>query len=120
VHALAPNTLAAPSSKTIVALCHFCPLAEVDLPPFVDNCHPKMDLVLDREAFISTLTHSPRFSFGGPLGMVYELLWDCFVLDDYANGFDSFFEICKHNIRGHVPSSLSCLLVAMRLLALEK
>jgi hypothetical protein len=25
------------------------------------------------------------------LGMVYELLQDCFVLDDYANGFDLFF-----------------------------
>jgi len=90
MHALAPNTFATPSAETIVALCHLHPLAKVDLPPFVNNCHPKMDLVLDRKAFIFALTHSPRFSFGGPSDMVYELLWDYFVFDDYVSGFDFF------------------------------
>jgi hypothetical protein len=89
-HALALNIFAAPSVETITAFRHFHPLAEVDLPPFVDNCHPKMDLVLDRKAFIFALTHSQRFSFDGILDMVYELLWDCFVVDDYASGFDFF------------------------------
>jgi len=31
-----------------------------------------MDFVLDREAFIYALACSPRFLFGGLLGMVYE------------------------------------------------
>jgi hypothetical protein len=75
---------------------------------------------LDRETFISTLTRSPHLSSDDPLGMVYELLWDCFVPNDYVNGFDFFFEICGHIIRGHVPPSLSHLLVASQLLALEK
>jgi hypothetical protein len=46
--------------------------------------------------------------------MVYELLWDCFVPDDFANGFDLFFEICGHIVRGHVPPSISCLFFALK------
>jgi len=80
----------APSAKTITTLRHFHPLAEVDLPPFVNNFHPKMDLVLDRKAFIYALTHSPCLSSSGPLGMVYELLRHCFVPDDFTSGFDFF------------------------------
>jgi hypothetical protein len=52
--------------------------------------------------------------------MVYELLRDYFVPDDSASGFDLFFEICKHIVHGHVPPSISRLLVASRVLALEK
>jgi len=26
-----------------------------------------------------------------------------FVLNDFVNGFDFFFEICEHIIQGHVP-----------------
>jgi hypothetical protein len=65
---------------------------------------------LDRDAFIFALTCSPHFSFDGPLGMVYEFLQDCFVLNDYANGFDIFFEICGHIAHNHVPQSISHLL----------
>jgi hypothetical protein len=42
----------ASSGKTIAALCHLHPLVEVDLPPFIDYFHLKMDLILDRKAFI--------------------------------------------------------------------
>jgi hypothetical protein len=52
--ALAPNTPTAPSFETIVALCHLHRLAKVDLPLFVDNFHPEVNLILDREAFIFT------------------------------------------------------------------
>jgi hypothetical protein len=92
----------APLIETITTLHHLHPLVEVDLPPFVDNFHLKMNLILDREALVFPLTHSPHHSFNGPLGMVYELLEDCFVLDDYVSGFDLFFEICKHIIHSHV------------------
>jgi len=54
--ALAPNTFVAPSTKTIVTLCHLHPLAKVDLPPFVNNFHPETNLVLEKETFIFTLT----------------------------------------------------------------
>jgi hypothetical protein len=90
MHALAPNILATPSVETIAALRHLHPLAKVDLCLFINNCHPNMNLILDINVFIFALTHFPCFSFNGPSGMVYELLWDCFVLDDYANGFDFF------------------------------
>jgi hypothetical protein len=40
----------------------------------VNDFHPKMDLVLDKEAFIYVLTHSPCFSLGAPLSMV-ESFW---------------------------------------------
>jgi hypothetical protein len=66
VHALAPNILTAPSSKTIATLCHFHPLVEVDLPLFINDFHPETDFVLDRKAFISTLIHSPYLSSNGP------------------------------------------------------
>jgi len=90
VHALAPSTLVAPSAKTIVALCHH-PLVEVNLSLCVDDFHLKTNLVLDREAFISTLTHFPPLSSSGPSSMVRELLQNCFVPNDSANGFDLFF-----------------------------
>jgi hypothetical protein len=52
--------------------------------------------------------------------MVYEFLWNYFFLDDYVSGFDLFFEICRHIVHGHVPPLVSCLIVALRLLGLEK
>jgi hypothetical protein len=64
----------APLTKTIMALHHFHPLVKVDLPLFVDDFHLETNFILDREAFISILTHSPSFSFNGFSGTVYELL----------------------------------------------
>jgi hypothetical protein len=52
--------------------------------------------------------------------MVYELLWDCFVPNDFVNGFDIFLKIYEHIICGHVLTLISCLLVTLRLLALDK
>jgi hypothetical protein len=52
--------------------------------------------------------------------MVYELLRDCFVHDDFVSGFDLFLEICEHINRGHVLPLVSHLLVTLQLLALEK
>jgi hypothetical protein len=72
-----------------------------------------MNLVLDRFfIFFFALTHSPCLSFSSLLGMVYELLQDCFVLDDFVSDFDLLFEICRHMVRGHVHPSVSHLLVA--------
>jgi hypothetical protein len=101
-----------PSAKTITTFCHLHPLVEVDFPYFVDNFHPKTNLVLDRKEFIYALTCFSRLSFSSPLGMVYEFLQDCFVLDDSASGFDLFFEICGDIACGHVFPSVSHLLVA--------
>jgi hypothetical protein len=103
VCALAPNIHATPLVETIAALRHFHPLAEVDLPLFVNDFHPKTDHVLDREALIFSLTCSPRLSLSGPLGMVYEFLQYCFITDDFIGGFEFFFEICRHINCGHVP-----------------
>jgi hypothetical protein len=52
--------------------------------------------------------------------MVYELLQDYFVLDNPASGFDLFLKIYGHIVHGHVLPLVSCLLVALRLLTLEK
>ncbi len=93
--ALAPNTFVAPSTKTIVTLCHLHPLAKVDLPPFVNNFHPETNLVLEKETFIFTLT--------------------CFHISHLMVP-----QVCRHITCGHVPPSISRLLVALRLLALEK
>ncbi len=87
-------------------------MVEVDLVLFVDDFNPKMDLGLDRKAFIYALMHSPRLSFDIPLNMVYELLRYCFVPNDFASGFGFCFEICKHIACGHVPPFVSRLFVA--------
>jgi hypothetical protein len=71
-----PTFLWPHQSKPIATLCHFHPLVKVDLLPFVNDFHLEMDLVLDRKTFISILPLFPHLSFGGPLGMVYELLRD--------------------------------------------
>jgi hypothetical protein len=52
--------------------------------------------------------------------MVYELLWNCFVPNDFTSGFDVFFEICGHIVYAHVPPYVLCLLVTLQLLVLEK
>ncbi len=53
-------------------------------------------------------------------GMVYELLRDYFVLDNFVSGFDLFFEVCGHIAQGHVPLSISHLFYASRFPTLEK
>jgi hypothetical protein len=75
---------------------------------------------LDIEAFIFALTRFSCFLIDDLLNMVYELLWDCFVLNNFVGDFDLFLEICEHITCGHVPPLISHLLVALRLLLLEK
>ncbi|KAL2634242.1 hypothetical protein R1flu_005721 [Riccia fluitans] len=52
--------------------------------------------------------------------MVFELLRDCFTLEDPASGFNLLFELCTHIGQGRVSPSMAYLLGASRLLALEK
>jgi hypothetical protein len=62
---------------------------------------------------MSTLIHLPRFSFGGPLAMMYKLLRDYFVLNDSMNSFDFFFEVCGYIVQNHVPPLVSHLLLCI-------
>ncbi len=89
----APNTHVAPLVETITTFCHIHPLVEVDLPPFVNNFHPKTNFVLDKEAFTFALTCFACLSSGDLSSMVYELLQDYFVPNGSINGFDLFYEI---------------------------
>jgi hypothetical protein len=66
VCALALNTLAAPSNETMAILHLFHPLAEVDLPSFVDDFHLKIEITLKYETFVSTLVCSLHLSSNGP------------------------------------------------------
>jgi hypothetical protein len=38
--------------------------------------------------------------------MVYEFLQDYFVLDDLANGYNLFFEVCGYIAQSHVSPSI--------------
>jgi hypothetical protein len=80
---------------------------EVNFLPFVDYFHLEIEGILDQETFIFALVCSPHFSSNDLLGMVYELLQNYFFPNDYANGFDLFFEVCGHIVQGHVPPSIS-------------
>jgi hypothetical protein len=88
MHALAFNIFMAPLVETITTLCHFYALVKVNLPLFINDFHLEMDFILDKEANIYVLMCSPCLSFSSPSSMVYELLWDSFVPDDFINGFD--------------------------------
>ncbi len=80
-----------PSAKTH---CDFSPSSSIGWgwpPPFCQHFHPKMDLVLDKKAFISILPLSPQLSFYGLLGMLYELLKDWFIPNNFTTRFDLFF-----------------------------
>jgi len=87
-----PMHALAPLAKTIAALHHVHPPAKVDIPPFVNYFHPKMDFILDRDAFISALTSFPHLSSNSPSNMAYQFLQDYFVLDDSISGFVFFFK----------------------------
>jgi hypothetical protein len=96
MHALTPSTPITPFDKTMGILCLFHPLVEVDLPAFVDDFHPETEFILDQNAFIFTLVGSSHLCFDASLGIVYELLQDYLVLDDFTNDFNIFFKICGH------------------------
>jgi len=108
LHALTPNTPRAPFDKAMWILCFLHPLAKVDFPPFIDDFHLEMEVILNWGAFTSTLTYSPRFFFDGPSSMVYELLQDYFVPNDFMNDFDLLKKICGHIVQGHVPPLILC------------
>jgi hypothetical protein len=101
-------------------LRHLHPLVEVDLPPFVDDFHPKIKVFLDRETYIFVLARSPCLVFGGPSNMVYEILQNGFLPYDYVSGFNVFLEVCGHIVQGHVPPLILCLFFTFQLLMLKK
>jgi hypothetical protein len=79
VHALALNISTIPTNETMVALHLFHPLAHVNLPPFINDFHLEMEVILDQEAFIFTLACSSHLSFNSLSSTIYELLQNCFV-----------------------------------------
>ncbi len=94
--ALFLNILATPFDKTIKVFCFLHQHVEVDLPFFIDDFHREMEVTLNREAFIYVLAYLPCLSSGGISPIVYEFWQDCFVPNDFANGFNLFFEVCGH------------------------
>jgi hypothetical protein len=47
IHKLISSTHATPSNETMGILCLFHPHVEVDFPPFVDDFHLEMEVILD-------------------------------------------------------------------------
>jgi hypothetical protein len=85
--ALVINTLIAPSNETIKVFCLVHLFAKVDTPLFIDDFHLETEVILDQEAFISTLACSPRLSSSGSSDMVYEFLRNYFVQHWFCNWF---------------------------------
>jgi hypothetical protein len=52
--------------------------------------------------------------------MMYELLWDYFILGDFISDFNILFEVCGHIDGHHVPLFILHFLVVSWLLILEK
>jgi len=66
------NTHATPLNKTIIILHLVHPFAKVDFPPFVDDFHPKIMVILNWEDLYLPCTFT-IFFFRWPSSMVYEL-----------------------------------------------
>jgi hypothetical protein len=98
----------------------FSPFGKGQPPPFVDDFHPKNINYFKLGGIYFHFGTFTCLSSNNFSSMVYDLLRNCFVLEDFLNGFDFFSEVCGHIDRGHVPSSVLYLLVASQLLALEK
>ncbi len=111
MHALFPNILVVPFNETMVAFCFLHPLVEVNLPFFIDDFHPNTKVILNQDAFISTLACSLCFSFSGLSNIVHELLRYCFVPITFASGFEFLKKVCGHIICSHVPPFVSHLLI---------
>jgi hypothetical protein len=72
-------------------------LAKVGLPLFVDDFHPKMNLILDKKTYIFALTHSPRLSSGDPPSMVYELFEIVLSMMTLLVALNSFLNMQAHH-----------------------
>jgi len=59
IDALIPNTHVTSSNETIGILHLLHPFTKVDLLPFIDDFHPKIDITLNQKAFISMLVDTP-------------------------------------------------------------
>jgi hypothetical protein len=74
IHALVVSTFVAPFDEILRILCLLHPLVEVDFPPFVDDFHLEMTIILYQKAFIFNLAHSSCLFSNGLSSMMYELL----------------------------------------------
>jgi hypothetical protein len=114
------NTLATLFNETLGVVCLLHPLAKVNLPLFVNDFHPKIEVTLNQDAFNFDFVFLSHFSLDGPSSMVHELLRNYFVPNDSTSGFNLFFEVCGHITQGHVPLSISHLFFRSQLLMLKK
>ncbi len=85
----------------VLSLLH--PFAKVNLFLFLEDFHFWTNVIFNWEAFVSTLVCSSHFSFIDPLGIVYELLQNCFLSNNFVNGLIFFsryvgtlFEVMFH------------------------
>jgi hypothetical protein len=68
IHALIPNTPTTPFNETTWVLRFFHPFIEVDFPPFVDDFHPEMKVILNQEAFYFCFGSFTTSFFQWPFG----------------------------------------------------
>ncbi len=92
VCALVLNIFAIPSNETMTTLHFFQPLAQVNLSLLSIISIRRWRLFQIRMPLIFLLGCSPCFSFDDFSNMVYELLQDCFVRDDFMCDFEFFFK----------------------------
>jgi hypothetical protein len=57
VHALAPNILMVPFDEIMTTFCLFHPLANVDLPLFVNDFYIETEVILNQKVFFFLLWH---------------------------------------------------------------
>jgi hypothetical protein len=111
-------TLAIPSKDTIVAMYQLYPHpSNLVFPPIFDYQLEHI-FVMNRTLFAQVLTITPHLSLGGFLGMVYEHLLGCFILNDPSLKFLELFQVVV--ARGCIFKLMALVLGAIRLLAMAK
>jgi hypothetical protein len=69
-------------------------------------------------AFKLAFIQSVHLLTSGPLGTVFEHLWNLFDLEDLLSGFSQLFLVCSYFVARRILGSISKALGALRLLAL--
>jgi hypothetical protein len=77
---LAPLSLAPTSFDTTSALTAFHPKSDGYFPLFFKDYKLDQDFKLSSDSFKLAFQHMPHLSSNGPFGMVFEHLWDNFII----------------------------------------
>jgi hypothetical protein len=106
---LAPFSLAPTSFNTTLTFTTLHFKSNDHFPFSLEDYELDQDFKLSFSSFKLTFQHMPHLSTSGHVGMVFELFWDCFHLENLVNGFFQLFQLCfiSHMVTFHPKLHMS-------------